>query len=209
MIWFYQGAVEAVEKENTSSSSTSAFLRGILYLFINVAATVVNHIYAKKVMLKETSYEGVTIALYNNLLSLIALLPLAAYHEMFATRSSIASGSGYLYFLVALSSLLASVLAVSSYLVQKEVQVTSFSVASNSSKVLAILVNHYWPTHPEIWNIDKLIGLISTLFCAFMYALEKVAHNSKENQALARYLFPAYFFLIYALCINGALSYPF
>lgn len=221
MIWFYQGAVGAAESKNFSSSSTSDFAKGLLFLFVNVLATVVNHIYAKSVMNNETTIDGFTIALYNNLLSLIALIPLAAYHEIFASAipgsnvpavtgnannsdSLISSG----YFLVALSSMLASVLAVSSYLVQKRIQVTSFSVASNSSKILAIIINHWWPAKEEIWNINKLCGLISTLFCAFMYTWEKITKTSKESQTLARHIFPAFFICVCALCVNGTLSFP-
>ena len=204
MIWFYQGAVGAAEANKTSESSKSDFFTGILYLFINVVATVVNHIYAKSVM-NQTKIDGFSIALYNNLLSLIALVPLAAYFETSspaATNSSeVSSSLSYGYSLVALSSVLASVLAVSSYLVQKRVQVTSFSVASNSSKILAIFVNHFWPAKPEIWNINKLSGLISTLFCAFMYTWEKTTETSKSNQTLAKHIFPAFFVSACALCV--------
>ncbi len=216
MIWFYQGAVGAVETDSSSTSSASNFFRGILFLSMNVVATVVNHIYAKSVM-NNTAVDGFTIALYNNLLSLIALIPLAVYNETsyFASASNNGSAvgssisSGYSgYFLVALSSVLASVLAVSSYLVQKRVQVTSFSVASNSSKILAIIVNHYWPAKTEIWNINKLSGLISTLFCAFMYTWEKTTKTSEDSRTLAKFIFPALFVGACALCMNGALQLP-
>jgi hypothetical protein len=217
MIWFYQGA-EAAEQKASSVSSTSDFFRGMLFLFINVVATVVNHIYAKKVMNKETQIDGFTIALYNNVLSLIALIPLAAYNEVFAAPKSIAATPGDRgafnnsstsgYFIVALSSILASVLAVSSYLVQKRVQVTSFSVASNSSKILAIIINQFWPAKEETWNINKLCGLISTLFCAFMYTREKITKTSVESQVLSRSVFPAFFVCVCALCMNKALTFP-
>lgn len=220
MIWFYLGAVSATDSNAASASSTSHFFRGIVFLCINVVATVVNHIYGKSVM-NHSAIDGFTIALYNNLLSLIALVPLAVYYE-YATlaaaathalapvsgsnidpSSSIFSG----FFLVALSSVLASILAVSSYLVQKRVQVTSFSVASNSSKILAIIVNQFWPAKPEIWNTSKLCGLLSTLFCAFMYTWEKIAKTSEASQTLAKYIFPAVFFCVCALCVNGSLAF--
>jgi hypothetical protein len=206
MIWFYQGAVGAAEANKASESSKSDFFTGIVYLFINVVATVVNHIYAKSVM-NQTKIDGFSIALYNNVLSLIALVPLAAYFETSAAAtaagnsSDVSSSLSYGYVLVALSSVLASVLAVSSYLVQKRVEVTSFSVASNSSKILAIFVNHYWPAKPEIWNINKLSGLISTLFCAFMYTWEKTTRTSESSQTLAKHIFPAFFVCACALCI--------
>jgi hypothetical protein len=212
MIWFYLGAATAETRE-TSASSSSNFYRGILFLAMNVAATVVNHIYAKGIMNKNPLIDGFTIALYNNILSLIPLIPLA-YHEIFLVpsvdcKNSDASSSDYSgYFLVALSSVLASILAVSSYLVQKRVQVTSFSVASNSSKILSIIINHYFPAKPEIWNINKLSGLISTLFCAFMYSWEKIARTSDASQTLARYIFPAFFVGVCALCVNGSLYFP-
>ncbi len=209
MIWFYLGAAAAETKE-TSASSSSNFYKGILFLSINVSATVVNHIYAKKIMNKNPLIDGFTIALYNNILSLIPLIPLA-YHEIFLVPSVAAlesSSDHSRYFLVALSSVLASILAVSSYLVQKRVQVTSFSVASNSSKILSIIINHYFPAKPEIWNINKLSGLISTLFCAFMYSWEKIARTSDASQTLARYIFPAFFVCVCALCVNGSLYFP-
>jgi hypothetical protein len=215
MIWFYQGA-EAAEQQVTSShqNASSDFFRGMLFLLINVIATVVNHIYAKTVMNKETQTDGFTIALYNNLLSLIALIPLAAYKEIFfdakassatpgsSSSSNFSSTSGY--FIVALSSVLASILAVSSYLVQKRVQVTSFSVASNSSKILAIIINHFWSAKNETWNMNKLCGLVSTLFCAFMYTWEKISKTSVESQVLARHIFPAVFVGVCALCVSSS-----
>jgi hypothetical protein len=206
MIWFYLGAAAAETKE-TSASSSSNFYKGILFLAINVAATVVNHIYAKKIMNKNPEIDGFTIALYNNILSLIPLIPLA-YNEVVLVPSVAALVSSSDIFLVALSSVLASILAVSSYLVQKRVQVTSFSVASNSSKILSIIINHYFPAKPEIWNINKLSGLISTLFCAFMYSWEKIARTSDASQTLARYIFPAFFVCVCALCVNGSLHFP-
>jgi hypothetical protein len=220
MIWFYLGAAGAAESKNISSSA-SDFTKGLLFLFANVVATVVNHIYAKSVM-NRTAIDGFTIALYNNALSLIALIPLAAYYEIFVPAmpgnsdpkipGSISSSSSLIswgYFLIALSSVLASVLAVSSYLVQKRVQVTSFSVASNSSKILAIIINQLWPAKTENWNISKLCGLVSTLFCAFMYTREnnQKTRTSEASQTLARYIFPAFFICMCALCLNSSLSF--
>jgi hypothetical protein len=217
MIWFYHGAVGAAESKN---ASTSDFAKGLLFLCTNVLATVVNHIYAKSVMNNVTAIDGFTIALYNNLLSLVALIPLAAYYEILVPAipgnsvhivpGSISDLSSFIssgYFLVALSSMLASVLAVSSYLVQKRIQVTSFSVASNSSKILAIIINHHWPAKEEVWNVNKMCGLVSTLFCAFMYTWEKITKTSEESQTLARHIFPAFFICVCALCMNGTLSF--
>jgi hypothetical protein len=237
MIWFCLGAAAAESKNASSlasefiqsknvscstsnitesknvSSSASDFAKGLLFLLANVLATFVNHIYAKSVMNK-TAIDGFTIALYNNALSLIALVPLAAYYEILVpinpcSSSSSTSVISWGHFLIALSSILASVLAVSSYLVQKRVQVTSFSVASNSSKILAIIINQWWPAKSEIWNVNKLCGLVSTLFCAFMYTRENnhQTRTSEASQTLARHIFPAFFICICALCLNSSLSF--